>query len=38
MNAVVFENVKKHYPHFDLEINRLELPTGSIISFLAEIH
>jgi ABC-2 type transport system ATP-binding protein len=34
MNAITLENVKKHYPHFDLEIDRLELPTGSIMGFI----
>jgi ABC-2 type transport system ATP-binding protein len=33
-HAVRFQNVKKHYQHFDLELNHLELPTGSIMGFI----
>jgi ABC-2 type transport system ATP-binding protein len=33
-HAVCFKNVKKHYQHFDLELNHLELPTGSIMGFI----
>jgi ABC-2 type transport system ATP-binding protein len=34
MNAVVFEQVQKRYQHFSLEIDHLELPTGSIMGFI----
>jgi ABC-2 type transport system ATP-binding protein len=33
-NAIVLQNVKKHYKHFDLEIDKLEVPTGSIMGFI----
>ena len=33
-NAVTFQNVQKRYSHFNLELDSLELPTGSIMGFI----
>jgi ABC-2 type transport system ATP-binding protein len=32
--AVLFEDVNKHYPHFSLDLDKLELSTGSIMGFI----